>query len=84
MPYIKSKDRLQFTKILDQLPLMSKKGELEFCIFTLMTQYMEGRSHDYATLHEVVYAAIHCGDEFRRRNLDPREDYARTENGDIH
>ena len=82
MPYIKSDDRMKFAE-LDNLPEIKTKGELEFCIFTLMKKYMEGKEYRYSVLHDCTYAAIHCGDEFRRRFLDKREDQAIVENGDI-
>lgn len=83
MPYIR-KDREKFDKVLHQIPLMNNKGELEYCVFKLMTLYMkQHRSYRYAILHDVTYAIMHCADEFRRRYLDKREDEAREENGDI-
>jgi hypothetical protein len=83
MPYIKKEDRLQFDKALDTLPPMKVKGELEYCIYKLMKRYMSDKPIKYTTLHDTVYGAMHCADEFRRRNLDVREDAAREENGDV-
>jgi hypothetical protein len=44
---------------------------------------MKTRDQRYSTLHDCVYAAMHCADDFRRRYLDKREDQARQANGDI-
>lgn len=48
-----------------------------------MTMYMQDKEMRYSTLHDCVYAAQHCSDEFRRRYLDVREDKAMEENGGI-
>ena len=83
MPYIKLENRIKFDIILNQMPQMQLKGELEYCIYKLMKTYMKDKDIRYSTLHDTVYAAQHCADEFRRRNLDVREDVAREENGDV-
>jgi hypothetical protein len=83
MPYISEAERLQFDNILDQLPMITKKGQLEYCIFRIMVKYKNSHAPKYSELHDCTYAAIHCGDEFRRRFLDEREDSARLENGDV-
>lgn len=83
MPYIAAKDREPFDKVLNQITKIEKKGELEYCIYKLMTIYMEDKQYRYSVLHDVTYCAHHCGDEFRRRYLDKREDEAIEENGDI-
>ena len=83
MPYIKKDDRLKFDTILDKLPDFKTKGELEYCIYKLMNHYMSTREERYSNLHDTVYATIHCGDEFRRRRLDKREDEAIESNGDV-
>jgi hypothetical protein len=83
MPYIKQEDRIKFNEILDKLPLMGVKGELEYVIFYCMLKFMQDKDFNYTNLHNTVYAAIHCGDEFRRRYLDERENVAMNRNGDI-
>ena len=83
MPYIKQEDRTRFDEVLGELPPFKTKGELEYCIFNMMKYYMSIRDFNYSNLHDTVYSAIHCGDEFRRRFLDKREDEARLTNGDI-
>ena len=84
MPYIKPEDREKFKNILNlSFPNIQTKGELEYCIFSLMRLYMITKEPKYSNLHDTVYAAQHCADEFRRRFLDIREDVARQENGDI-
>ncbi len=83
MPYIKKADRLKFDEYLNKITHFETKGELEYCIFKLMIAYIKERTVNYSNLHDCAYAAMHCGDEFRRRLLDKREDYAIGENGDI-
>jgi hypothetical protein len=83
MPYIKENDRAKFNNVLCNMPSFTTKGELEFCIFTLMKQYMSIRENRYSHLHDCVYGCIHAGDEFRRRYLDIRENEAIIENGDV-
>jgi hypothetical protein len=84
MPYIKQIMRKKFDDILEkQMPSIETKGELEYCIFKLMKKFMSTREQRYSTLHDCVYAATHCADEFRRRYLDKREDEAIKENGDV-
>jgi len=83
MPYIKKEDREPFDKALDYFPIIKNKGELEYCIFKIMRTYIKNKEFKYSNLHDTVYAAAHCSDEFRRRFLDKRENEALTENGDI-
>jgi len=86
MPYISQTDRAKFRPLLYELstlPAISTKGELEYLIFSLMKKYMKDKEERYSILHDCTYAAIHCGDEFRRRFLDKREDEAMKTNGDV-
>jgi len=83
MPYIKPQDRIKFDVVLERLPEIKVKGELEYCIFKLMKKYMVNKEWRYSTLHDTSYAAHHCGDEFRRRFLDTRENEAIEQNGDV-
>jgi len=83
MPYIKQEDRIVYDEVFSKMPNIINKGELEYCIFTLMTLYMKDKEQRYSNLHDTVYAAQHCADEYRRRFLDKREDKAIKENGDI-
>jgi len=83
MPYIKTNDRKKFDKVLNNLPEMKTKGELEYVVFKIMKRFMKNREFRYTPLHACVYAVMHCADEFRRRFLDKREDDAREKNGDI-
>lgn len=83
MPYIENARRQWFDRVLNELSEIPTKGDLEYCIFKLMKIYMSTREYRYSTLHDCVYAAIHCGDEFRRRFLDKREDSAIESNGDV-
>jgi hypothetical protein len=86
MPYVKKEDREKYSHInvvIDQMGEIATKGDLEYLIFRLMKKYMSTREQRYSTLHDCVYAAAHCSDEFRRRFLDKREDQARQANGDV-
>jgi len=83
MPYIKKELRNKYDNILNQLPIIDNKGDLEYCVFKLMKRFMKTREQRYSTLHEVVYAIMHCADEYRRRYLDKREDKTRKENTDV-
>ena len=83
MPYIKRQDRTRLNGALSLISGIPDKGELEYSIFYLMKVYMATRGYRYTELHNCVYAAHHCADEFRRRFLDKREDEALKENGDI-
>ncbi len=86
MPYIDKTQREKYKNLILQiqnLPEIETKGDLEFMVFALMQKYMKTRESRYSTLHDCTYAVSHCGDEFRRRFLDKREDHARKCNGDI-
>jgi len=83
MPYIKQEERPEYRRVLDQIQEIKTKGDLEYCIFFLMQRFMKTRDKRYTTLHDTVYAAHHCADEFRRLNLDKREDEAKLANGDV-
>jgi len=83
MPYILNEDREQFDDVIENLPIIHNKGELEYIIFSIMKIYMSNKDYRYSDLHATVYAVQHCADEFRRRFLDKREDEAIKNNGDI-
>lgn len=85
MPYITQERR----KEVDGNPvLVWTKGDLEYKIFKLLLTFINQRDPDnactYHPLHDAVYAAIHVGEEFKRRFLDIREDLALKSNGDIY
>jgi len=85
VPYIDQKQREKYDEILEAFfqVEIETKGDLEYCIFSLMKRYMDTRKTRYSTLHDCAYAAQHCADEFRRRFLDKREDEAIKKNGDV-
>ena len=83
MPYIKKQFRKQYDEIINGLPNIESKGDLEYIVTKVMKKFMKTRERRYSTLHEVVYAVMHCADEYRRRYLDKREDEAIIENGDV-
>jgi hypothetical protein len=84
MPYIDPGKREWFDATFFDIDFkIETKGELEYLIFRMMKRYMKDKEKNYTNLHNTVYSAIHCGDEFRRRFLDKREDFARKTNGDI-
>ena len=83
MPYIEEKNRIPYNKMIDLLPEIKTKGDLEYIVFSVMQKFMKTRAFRYSTLHDCVYAVQHCADEFGRRFLDKRENEAREKNGDI-
>ena len=83
MPYIEECKRPRYDAALNNMPNILCKGDLEYCIFKLMKIFMATRTPRYTNLHDCAYAAQHCGDEFRRRYLDNREDKAIEQNGDV-
>jgi len=83
MPYIEKSQRRKYNILLDHIYEIETKGDLEYCIFKLQKIYMKTRKFKYSNLHDTVYAAQHCSDEFRRRYLDKRENEARKNNGDV-
>jgi hypothetical protein len=83
MPYIKPIRRPPYRDVLDQLPAITCKGDLEYCIMWLQNHYMLYKNWSFDYLHDAVYAAQHCADEFRRQHLDKREDFAKAINGDV-
>ena len=85
MPYIDKNQRQKYNKVIDVIgnTTIETKGDLEYLVFSLMQKFMKTREFRYSTLHEVVYAVMHCADEYRRRFLDNREDEARKTNGDV-
>jgi len=83
MPYISNETRQKFNNLSEHCPEIATKGELEYVIFWMMKKYMQDKPQKYTELHNCVYAAQHCSDEFRRRFLDVREKMAMFENGDI-
>jgi len=83
MPYIETEKRPQFDRFLDRIEVIGTKGDLEYCLFKLMLVFMADKPRRFLTLSDATYAAIHVGDEFRRRFLDVRENAARKKNGDV-
>lgn len=86
MPYIPKQQREKYNNLMvmiQSLPEIETKGDLEFIVYALMLKFMKTRDERYSTLHEAVYAVQHCAHEFERRFLDKREDLARKTNGDI-
>jgi hypothetical protein len=78
---IETESREQFDPALDQIKIFPTKGDLEYCIFKLMRKFV-ATTGDLKS-HDAVDAAIHCGNEFRKRFLDKRENQAIQENGDV-
>ena len=87
MPYVDEATRKKYRKEADAIRRFSNldnKGVLEYLIFLLMARFMSEKEKRYSNLHDTVYAAEHCADEFRRRFLDKREDEALEKNGDVY
>ena len=47
MPYIKQEDRPQFDKILENLPKLSTKKELKYCIVKLMLIFLNAKEYKH-------------------------------------
>ena len=87
MPYVAQEDRRKYEAIvlaIDLLPEICSKGDLEYLVFKLAKKFMKTRESRYSTLHDATYALQHASDEFRRRFLDERENFALSQNGDIY
>jgi len=82
MPYIEPDKRPRYI-VLDQMPDILNKGDLEYCVFKLQKIFMRSREKRYTNYHDAVYGSMHCADEYRRRYLDIREDEAKAKNGDV-
>lgn len=81
MPYIKKEDRPQFTAVETVSPKTA--GELNYCITTLVTQYLKQETVSYAKINEVV-GVLECAKlELYRRLAAPYEDTKIQENGDV-
>jgi hypothetical protein len=81
MPYIKQEDRAKFGGLKDMHP--ETAGELNFCISTLVAEYMGRKGLNYAQVNEVV-GALECSKlEVYRRVAAPYEDTKISDNGDI-
>ncbi len=83
MPYIPQSLRVRYDITLNDLPVITGKGSLEYCVFKLFLNYMKDVEWNYKNLHDAVYGIIHAGEEAKRRFLDVREDEALGKNGDI-
>jgi len=64
--FVDTENKKQFDKLLYQLPGISSKGQLEYCIYKLLLIYMKDKEVRYSNLHDTVYVTIDCGNEFRK------------------
>lgn len=89
MPYIKSEERVPYTKPLDDL--LSKLalqhehnlgGHLNYCISYLMTRLWEENTH-YVRANTIRGAMNNALDEWYRFHVVPYEEKKRHENGDV-
>lgn len=81
MPYIKKEDRPQFSSLETIKP--ETAGELNYCITTLTTQYLQKEPVSYAKINEVI-GVLECAKlEMYRRLAAPYEDTKMRENGDV-
>jgi hypothetical protein len=81
MPYIKQTDRPKFESLSGIHP--ETAGELNFCVSTLISNYLHHKGLNYANVNEVV-GALECAKlEAYRRIAAPYEDTKILENGDI-
>lgn len=84
MPHINQDQKSKYSELVNEILNHTKietKGDLEYLVYQLMKVYMKSREFRYSNLHDAVYATIHSAEEFKRLNLDKREDKAIEENG---
>lgn len=82
MPHIKPDFRPKYNDILNLLPPIESKGDLEYIIYRTLKLFMKTRDSNFTNLHEAVYGGIHASEEFKRNYLDKREDFAISQNGE--
>lgn len=82
MPYIKQIHRLKFLKSLDQTPVPTNVGELNYLLSTVIKSYL-GENTNYQKINDILGALEGAKLEFYRRVAIPYEDGKITENGDI-
>ncbi len=81
MPYIDQEKRKQ---ILSGQAICRTKGELNFCLSTLMLLYVKTLGISYQNISDAISAATDAAEEMRRRLLNPYEDEKIKEHGDIY
>lgn len=87
MPYIKPEKRDKYTKLITEIKgvgSITDAGELNYLITTLINKYLVDNGISYDTLHSVTGVLIDAKDEFKRRVVDPYEDTALFENGEVY
>lgn len=82
MPHIAESERGKYKIVIDNLPIIETKGDLEYCVFRIMKKFMSTRKICYTNLHDSVYGVIHSAEEYKRLYLDKREELAIAKNGE--
>lgn len=80
MPYITDEQR----KALDVLLAPENAGQFNYCLTTLILDYIDRKGNCYQTINDIVGAVICCIFEFYRRHAAPYEDIKIKENGDVY
>jgi len=82
MPYIEMELRKRYTVLNDVVPLST--GELNFCITTLLNNYIKENGVGYSSINEVI-GALECAKlELYRRVAAPYEKGKQFMNGDVY
>lgn len=86
MPYISKNQRAYFEAVLASLDrtVITGSGELNYLLTEIIQAYMRSNSKSYAVMNDVVGALDCCKEEFRRRIVNPYEDYKIETNGDVY
>lgn len=84
MPYIHQNDRIKFDDHIKSLiENINNKGELTYCLYTLMVKFFRKCDLSYTNISSVKSSGQDATDEFTRKYLNPYEDRKIKENGDI-
>ena len=82
MPYILPEDREQFEVLEFVRP--KNAGELNFCISTMLANYIEDTGRRYQNMNDIVGALEGAKAEFQRVVVAPYEDKKMAENGGVY
>lgn len=86
MPYIHKDQRAYFESVLVALDrtVVANSGELNYLLTEVVQAYMRSNSKSYVVMNDIIGALDCCKEEFRRRVMNPYEDYKAELNGDVY
>lgn len=83
MPYIQQKDREKFDKAIEEFPIPTSPGELNYVITRLVHRMVAALGESYR-VYNVMVGVLECVKlELYRRKVAPYEDKKIEENGDV-